>query len=191
MASPKAFYVDKPYHTHVMDDPVDADFFEQALKAEGLSNVEVLQYREPADMCEVIRVRSEVGGERVGMDHRISEREVMEIDDMHQHMATLAAQTARQFDEYLTEQVEWGEKSVRLDLKQDYEATCFRCGAEVSLDDLRTTAPRMAESAHPHPQVTDPRNLPQPKIRMTLLALLRGECDGMCPNSPDSTYRKI
>jgi hypothetical protein len=176
-----------------MDDTVDVDFFEKALAEEGLTDVTVLQYREPANMCEVIRVRKEVNGERMGIDHQISDRELMQIDDVKQHMAMLAGRTARQFQEYVTERHEWGENSVLLDLNEDYDATCYRCGAEVSMDDLDPTAMPMAETAVPQPVTSDYRMLSNEKLRFTLLALLKGECEPFCPNSPHdpTNHRKV
>jgi len=174
---------------HCMDDHVDIDFFEKALAEEGLTDVEVQHYREPTRQAEVLRVRKEVNGERMGIDHQLSDREIMQMPDIKQHLATLAGQTARQFQEYVTERHEWGKNSVLLDLNEDYEATCYRCGAEASMDDLERTAVPLAETAVPQPVTSDYRSLSQTKLRMTLLALLKGECEPFCPNSPGD--RKI
>jgi len=174
-----------------MGDHVDVDFFEKALAEEGLTDVTVQQYREPQYGAEVLRVRKEVNGERMGIDHQISDREIMQIDDLKQRLAMLAGQTARQFQEYVTERHEWGENSVLLDLNEDYDATCYRCGAEVSMDELERTAVPLAETAVPQPVTSDYRSLSNTKLRMTLLALLKGECEPFCPNSPvdDRTVR--
>lgn len=175
-----------------MDDQVDVDFFKEALAEEGLTNVEVEHYREPTRAAEILRVRKKVNGERMGIDHSITDREIAQIDNLKQHMAMLAGQTARQFQEYVTEQHEWGENAVLLDLNEDYDATCYRCGAEVSMDDLERTAVPLAETAVPNPVTRDYRSLPTTKLRFTLLALLKGECEPFCPNSPHdpANYRK-
>ena len=176
-----------------MDDQVDVDFFKEALAEEGLTNVEVEQYYEPTRAAEVLRVRKTVNGERMGIDHSITDREIMQIDNLKQHMAMLAGQTARQFQEYVTERHEWGENSVLLDLNEDYDATCYRCGAEVSMDDLEATAMPVAETAVPNPVTRDYRNLSNQKLRFTLLALLKGECEPFFPISPHAPadHRKL
>lgn len=167
-----------------MADHVDINFFEQALAEEGLTGVDVSRYRDSTTMSEVIHVTKTVNGERVAAEESISDRQIEQTDDIKKHMATLAARMARQFDEALTEQHNWGEKCVKLDLTEDFTASCLRCGAEVSMDNLERGSLSMAETAVPRPSPPSYEALPAIKLRMTLLALLKGECRAFCPNSP-------
>jgi len=166
-----------------MGDHVDVDFFKEALAEEGLTDVDVQEYRDPQYQSNVIRVQKHVNGQRIASEHKISDREMTQIDDIAQHLATLAGRTARQFQEHITERHKWGENSVLLDLNESYDATCHRCGAEVSMDDLERTAVSVAETAVPQPVTSDYRSLSNTKLRMTLLALLKDECETFCPNS--------
>lgn len=169
---------------NTMSDTVDVDFFEEALKTEGLTNATVTHYRDAVRGTEVLRVKKRVDGEKIVNEQHITDREIIRIDNIQKHMAMLAAEIAREFEELITERREWGENCVALDLKDSLSATCHRCGTEVSMDDLRGGSMFMAETAAPRPPTPSFKNLPPVKIRLTLLALLRDECDPMCPNSP-------
>lgn len=166
-----------------MGNQIDVDFFEKSLRSEGLHDVDVSMQNSPTKMGQTIRVTKRVNGEKVCVSHEISEHMINQIN-MSQHLATLAAQTSRQFEEYLTEQHEWGENSVRLDLNECYDATCFRCGAEASMDDLASKPVSLSETAVPQPPTDNYQSLPKYKLRLTLLALLKRECEPICPNSP-------
>jgi len=160
-----------------MDDNIDIDFFIDALKEEGLENVEVSEYRDVSSSSNIIRVRSNIGGEPFVKEICISDTKLMKIDNIKQHLATIATQIAQQFESELTEYFRWGEKVVKFDLKNNYKATCYHCSAEVTINDLDTRS-RPSELGHE-------------KMKMTLLALLTEECHNMCPNSIDRRNRKL
>lgn len=167
------------------------DTFREALKEEGLSDVEVNHYHEVSRMADVFEVRKYAGDEKLGVKKTITDQERVQINDIDQHIAYLASDVARSFESYLTERVEWGENCVQLDLTEEYTATCFRCGSESSLDELRRGPVGMAEAAVPNPPVNNLDALPDLKKRMTLLALLRDECENWCPNSPAENFKYL
>lgn len=176
-----------------MSGDVDVDFFEKSLNEAGLTGAEVAHYDDPARMQETIQVRKIVGGEKIGVDQTINHRQLAQMDDPKQHLARLAEETVRQFDDYLTEHHKWGRKSVKLDLKEDIKATCHMCGSEVSIEDqLERAGASLSETAVPHPKPSSYDQLPTSKIKMTLLALLRDECEPRCPHSPkDLSTRSV
>lgn len=166
-----------------MANQISADFFNKSLKEEGVTNVDVEQYYDPT-RGEVLRVRKNANGEKIGMEHTITDYELTQIDDVKKHMAMLAGKTVRAFKDHITERHEWGENAIRLDLNEAYNATCLRCGAEASMEDLQSKPVSLSETAVPQPSTDGYESLPTYKLRLTLLALLKRECDPFCPNSP-------
>jgi hypothetical protein len=167
-----------------IDDGSFVDFFKDALEAEGLSEVDVKTYEDRRGNT-IIQARKTIRGEVYGVDYTLTSTELLQVDNVKQHIATCATQVAQKFNEALIERHEWGDKAVDLDLDECRKATCLTCGTEVTLDDhLSLTSVSMAETAVPQPVVGKYSDLPRLTIQMTLLALLRDECEPHCPNSP-------
>lgn len=160
-----------------------AEFFRESLREEGL-DAEVKHRVDHERMADIFRITKTINGEEEHIDRSFTFREQAEDEHIKQKLAYDAASVARAFDEYLTERVEWGESCVQFDMKEGHTATCFRCGAEVDIDDFPQRSPRMAETAVPQPTYSTVDSLPPVKIKMTLQAMLKNECDPMCPNSP-------
>jgi len=160
-----------------------AETFRTSLKEEGL-DAEVTHWTDAERMADNFKITKEINGEDQSTVHSFTFHEQLDSDEVTQRIAYRAAEVARAFDDYLTERVEWGDKCVRFDHKEGHTAECFRCGAEVDLDDLPQRTIRMAETAVPHPTYNTIDNLSTVKIQMTLQAMLKDECDPMCPNSP-------
>jgi len=76
-----------------------------------------------------------------------------------------------------------GDSCVQFDMKEGHSATCFRCGAEVDIYYFPQRTLRMAETEVPQPTYSTVDSLPPVKIKMTLQAMLKDECEPMCPNS--------
>jgi hypothetical protein len=168
-----------------MDSQIDSADFAKALEDAGLENASVSQMRDVS--CEILRVEKEISGDRLVQEHRLTDREIMELqtdDALHKRLVHLAETTANKFKEHTTEWHEWGESAVKLDLSSNYDAECLRCGARVSMSDLSSRPMRLSETAVPQPTTKSFQELPDEKIRFTLLGLLKNECDLMCPNSP-------
>lgn len=161
-----------------------ADIFTNALAEEGLLNVDVMEYDDPARQCDIVRISKRINGEKFVHEHTISQQELLHIDDIEQYIAILAGRTARLIHEELTDLHTWGEKAVLIDLSESYNAVCQLCGAEACIDDLNHGPMRLAETATPQPVTNNYRSLPDIKLRFTLLALLQQECESFCPNSP-------
>lgn len=166
-----------------MPDVATDEIFKDALEAEGVTDADVLTHDDKYGNRK-INVRKQVNGDIISADFTISDRELAQLNNVKKHVATLASRAARDLKERLTEQHKWGEKAVELDLKEDKTATCLRCGAEVSIDDLQDSPVGMSETAVPQPVTYSADSLPPLKLRMALLALLKDECEPQCPNSP-------
>jgi len=160
-----------------------AEIFRDALKEEGL-NAEVKHWFEPSRMADNFKISKTINGEDESVVRSMTFHGDTSDEEVTQRIAYEAAEVARAFDDYLTERVEWGEKAVRFDMKEGYTIQCFRCGAEADLDDLPQRTPMMAETAVPNPTYNTIDSLSDLKIKMTLQAMLKDECDPMCPNSP-------
>jgi len=169
---------------NTMNEVFDIDFFKKALAEEGMTDVTVLTHRDSYAMGEVILVEKTVNGERISIENKVSDRMLMESDNPKKHMARIALDIARQFQEVITERREWGDQRVMIDIKDELTATCYLCDTKVSMDDLRSGGILMSETATPRPLSLSFKNLPPVKKRMTLLALLRDKCEPTCPNSP-------
>lgn len=176
-----------------MGDIVDINFLERALETAGLRGAEVTTFDDAPSMSTVIRVKKTVNGEPITASHAVSDREIMQADDEKQLFATVAEQLARNITQQSTERVKWGENAVVFDESDGHSIECLRCGASASLDDIDRGRPILAETPVPNPETrANLSSLPQAKIRMALHALLRDECDPMCPNSEHyGEYRKI
>lgn len=167
-----------------VDDISFVNVFEDALEEEGISGADVITYDDKSGNT-VIQVRKTIRGERHGLDYTLSSRKLLQVDNFKQYIATAATQVARKFNEAIIERHEWGDKVVDLDLDEDRKATCLMCGTEVTLDEhLSPKSVSMAETAVPQPIVGKYSDLPRLTIQMTLLALLRDECEPYCSNSP-------
>lgn len=171
-----------------MDDS-DIEFFEEALAEEGVEDVTIEHYRDSVRQAEIIHVKKYVNGEKIGVEEAITIRELIATPDKKQLLATRAAMVARKFRDFLTEKHQWGENVVLFELVDDNSVTCLHCRAEASMEDIKQLPVQMSETAVPNPTIEYKTSYPEAKIRMTLLALLKGECDPRCPNSPDD--RKI
>jgi hypothetical protein len=159
-----------------------AEFFKQSLKEEGL-DAEVKHMVSHERQADVFKITKEINGEESSVETGFTFRQQAQDPAIKQTIAYEAARIARNYDEYLTSRVDWGDKCVHFDFKDGYSATCVRCGTKVDLDSLSNGSPRMAETAVPNPPSRGLDGLPEVKIEMTLQALLRNECNGMCPNS--------
>jgi hypothetical protein len=162
---------------------VDVDFFRRSLKEEGLTQAKVTHHSDPTG-GEVIRVTKTIDGEKAGVKHSLTSRQLSQIDSIKKHLAMLARQTATQLEDYFTEEHEWGENCVRLDIREDFTAECYRCGSKVSIENLHKRAAPLAETAVPHPVTSEKQTFSDNEIRMALLGLLKDECETFCPNSP-------
>lgn len=162
----------------------EEQIFRDALQEHGV-DADVSKYEEPAKATEVFRIKTRINGTVHGIEKTVSHRERMQIDDIDQHLAHLAESAARRLREDYVEQHEWGEKAVEFDPSGKLQVTCLRCGANVSENELKNsfTSVSTAELSVPNPSPPDISSLPEQKLRFTLLALLRNECEQLCPNS--------
>jgi hypothetical protein len=162
------------------------DIFREAIEEQGL-DAEVTHYTDQKMQADVFRVSKEINGRERHFEAVMTFREQEQVNNIAQHIAMNADNIVRNFNELLTEHVSWNDKAVVFDTKEGHSIECKRCGAEASMDDLNQSSLSMSETAVPQPVTyTEFDNLPPATIRMTLHALLRDECDSVCPNSTES-----
>lgn len=151
--------------------------FREALIEEGFPDIDVSVDKSPDRMSETLYSVC-IGTYPNSWAYTISERELMS-DDPKRCVAFIATKAASEISEEFREYHSWGDKAVAFNWRERYSVSCCRCGSEVEMPPNRDL--KMAESSVPVARTRGYDSFKRQKIKMALLALLRGECKPSCP----------
>ena len=136
--------------------------FEELLRERGLQDFTVKQFR--SAQRTTFRVVQEIDGEQVWAEQTIADNEVLRVDNA---IDMAADEIVRNFETYKTEQIEWNNKAVLVNVHELW-ADCLTCGASASID--------ASSGSFDH------------GVEIALIALLRNECGYGCPNNPTERF---
>jgi hypothetical protein len=168
--------------------------FVKALAEEGLADANVSHAYDQNRQGHLFSVELCSVSESPKRTTLISERSISISSDKQQVIAMEAQEIARDIKESLTDLQEWGEKAVRLDVERKNEATCLRCGATATIEDLKkgpVMNSTMSETTLPNHSIQGVRSLSNIKKKLALIAMLRNKCKPHCPNSNEELHRNI
>lgn len=116
---------------------------------------------------------------------KITHRELEKSDSPAKIVEEYASMAAQEIDARYTERLSWADSCVLINWWNYPDVTCQRCGADVSMSDLRNLSRPVsrAEMSTPRPQRASINGLDDVSIKFALLAMLRRECEWDCPSN--------
>jgi len=167
------------------------DFFRQALAEQGLDAD--ITY-ESDDHSHTFYARKNMAGDTITVTTDVPA--VNTYGDLREKEIAMAARAvSEKMDEFLTEKIQCGDRSVTVRPYDEPQATCDVCGASATLPPSKQSLSMSAELSAPHPMPVDDESVldsldshSRVLVKMYLLGRLREVCESSCPNSTTESF---